>query len=56
MMRRSVLFALCWLALLSGLPSYSALAANNNVSQTELMADWALACEEAELKKIAPLE
>jgi len=38
MMRRSVLFALCWLALLSGLPSYSALAANNNVSQIELTA------------------
>ncbi|PVE44168.1 DUF4160 domain-containing protein [Limnohabitans planktonicus] len=27
-----------------------------SLHQTELVADWALACEEAELKKIAPLE
>ena len=27
-----------------------------SIHQTELVADWALACEEAELKKIAPLE
>jgi Domain of unknown function (DUF4160) len=27
-----------------------------SLHQTELMADWTLACQEAELKKIAPLE
>jgi hypothetical protein len=36
MMRRSLLFALCWVALLFSLPSQSALVANDNVSQTEL--------------------
>ena len=37
-MRRSFFFALCWVALLFSLPSHSALAANDKVSQTELTA------------------
>ncbi len=37
-MRRSFFFALCWVALLFSLPSHTALAANDKISQTELTA------------------